>query len=860
MTKEEILPKVLEYFKGDNLASQVCIDKYFMKDKHGNILESTPDDIHRRLAKEFARIEKNYPHPISEEEIYQLFKDFKYIVPQGSPMTGIGNDNLIISLSNCFVIGENGDSYGSIMRADEEQVQIAKRRGGVGHDLSHLRPNGSMANNSVLSDMAGSILYAQRYSNSTKEVRQGDRRGALMLSMSCQHPDAERFIDSKLEGGNINDANISLRITDEFMDAVKGDADFYQTFPIGYDISGYTDRSRMEYDKLEEHMFYNDEFSHRGDIVYVKKIKAKKLWDKLMYNSWKSAEPGILFWDKIITESPADCYEQFETVGVNPCSELSLARYDSCRLLLLNLYSYVINPFQDNCAFNYHQFEQHVRIAQRLMDDLVDLEIEKIDKITDKIANDPESDNIKSVEMNLWRKIRQQAVEGRRTGLGITGEGDMLAAMNFVYGSEGAIEFSTNVHKTLAVNSYMSSIVMASERGCFKDWSEEAEKHNPFIQRVMNEINQDSITISSLYKESGRRNIANLTIAPAGTVSLMTQTTSGVEPCFKIYYKRRRRTTDKALATFTDEQGEMFVEYNVFHHKFEEWYDVNWYKTSPELFNLDFKKPLDMYTREELDLLITKSPYYKATSDDVNWVNKVKMQGSIQKWVDHSISATCNIPENTTVETVNQIYLAAYESGCKGMTIYREGSRSGILVSQTEPTKEFNYIDAVKRPEKLECDIYHKTALKQNWMLLVGKYNGKPFEVFAFPEVANHLFPTKITKGTVTKIKSRIYKLVGNDPDSDKAYTIPNIIDLIDNIDQVSTRKYSMMLRHHIDPKWIIEDIESYAIVTSFDKVVSRVLKNYIKQEKGVCPECGGELTHTDGCNTCKSCGWSKCS
>lgn len=849
MNKQDILQGVLDYFNGDTLAANVWIDKYALKDSNGDIKEKTPEDMHIRLANEFKRIEDGYPNPLTFIEIFERLDKFKYIVPQGSPMFGIGNNYSITSLSNCFVIGSSIDSYGGIMHTDEEQIQLMKRRGGVGHDLSNLRPAGAMANNAALNEMAGAVSYAQRFSNSTKEVRQGDRRGALMLSISIKHPDAERFIDSKLESGKITDANISVRVTDEFMGRVACDGDFYQTFPIDLQIP-YCGKDYELISKLE----YNNLLKIDGG--YIKKVKAKYLWDKIIKNAWKSAEPGVLFWDSMIRESPADCYgEEWETKSTNPCGEIPLCPYDSCRLLSMNLYSYVVNAFERDAYFDFDKFKEDVIIAQRLMDDLVDLELEKINKILEKIGNDPEDDSIKSVEKELWEKIFYMTQAGRRTGLGVTGEGDMLAALGFTYGSDIAIDMSERVHRELAVSSYTSSIIMAEERGSFIRWNYELEKGNPFINRVYNEL--EDYTYKVMYNNHGRRNISNLTIAPTGTTSLMTQTTSGIEPCFAIFYKRRRRTIDKSKASFIDEHGEMFEEYNVFHHKFEEWYDKNWFKTDVKLFDLDYKKSLENYTDEELKILITKSPYHNATSVDINWTNKVKLQGRVQRWVDHSISATTNIPENTPINVVSDIYMTAYKSGCKGMTIYREGSRSGILVSDKK--KSFNYMDAIKRPREVDCDIYHKIALKRNWMILVGKYEGKPYEIFAFPEVPNHIFPYKIQKGTISKVKSRVYKLVGFDQEFDKKYEIANIIDLIENEDQVGTRKYSMMLRHRIDPKYIVSEIEQYSLVTSFDKVVQRVLRNYIDDDGSLCPQCGSELTHEDGCLKCNNCGFSKC-
>jgi ribonucleoside-diphosphate reductase alpha chain len=860
MIKEEMLPIVTEYFDGDSMAANVWIDKYAMKTQLGEILEATPNDMHHRLAKEFARIEDKYPNPLSEEEIFELLHGFKYIVPQGSPAAGVGNPHLIISLSNCFVIGNDADSYGGIMNTDEEQVQLMKRRGGVGHDLSHLRPSGAIANNAALNDMAGMVLYAQRYSNSTKEVRQGDRRGALMLSVSVKHPDTEKFIDAKLESGKITDANMSVRVSDEFMKAVKEDKDFIQTFPIDIDYTHHTPFLEMLHNnEIEYGKLISLEIDGEFKGCYAKRIKAKNIWDKIIKNAHKSAEPGVLFWDTIIRESPADCYgEEWKSVSTNPCGEIPLCKYDSCRLLLMNLFGYVLHPFEPNAEFDFVKFKHDAIIAQRLMDDLVDLEVEAVDRILAKIQNDPEPNDLRHVEIKVWQKIQNKAKKGRRTGLGVTGEGDMLAALGLIYGTEEAISKAVEVHKTLATQSYISSIIMAEERGAFPIWNLEKEKDNPFLVRVKNEVSQQLLKYELMWETYGRRNISNLTIPPAGTTSLMTQTTSGVEPVFMVAYKRRRRTIDKLKATFTDEHGEMFEEYNVFHHKFNDWYDKNWFKTDPHLYDIDYKKPLDMYNDEELALLISKSPYHNATSADVNWVDKVKMQGAIQKWVDHSISATTNVPANTTVETVGKIYMAAYESGCKGMTIYREGSRSGILVShKIEQSDDFNYIDAVKRPKLLECDIYHKTALKQDWMIIVGKLKGKPYEIFAFPELPNHIFPTKIEKGEVSKVKSGVYKLVGHDVD--KSYEVPNIIDFIDEGGQAHTRKFSLMLRHHVDPVFIIKDINQYAIVTSFDKVIQRVLRNYVIEDGEKCSECGGDLIRQDGCVKCSQCSWSKC-
>jgi len=849
MTRDQVYNSALSYFKGDQLAASVWTDKYALKDKESVYYEATPDDMHRRLAKEFARIEKKYKNPMSEEEIYQLLKDFKYVVPQGSPMAGVGNNFVNISLSNCFVIGNNkaADSYGSIHRTDEEQVQIMKRRGGVGHDLSHLRPHGSYANNAKLSGLSGSAAYAERYSNSTKEVSQGGRRGALMLTMHIKHPDCERFIDSKLESDKITGANISVKITDEFMRAVKNDEDFTQTFPI--DLKPY-DSCLVGFDSDYESLEYDKLYSLGGGC-YAKKVKAKKIWSKIITNAWKSAEPGVLFWDKVISESPADFY--WPTVSTNPCGELPLTPYDSCRLLLLNLYSFVDHPFSTPKLDSVKLFDVAYK-AQRLMDDIVDLEIEKIDNIIKKIKSDPEDDDIKTVELNLWNKIKDKALMGRRTGLGVTAEGDMIAAMGLIYGSDEAIKLSEQVHRTIAHASYVSSIDMAEERGAFPVFSH--EETSDFLTRIIGELNSNDL---HKYKTYGRRNIANLTIAPAGSVSILTQTTSGVEPAFMVSYKRRRRTEDKNKATFTDDHGEMFEDFFVFHHKFEEWYNKNWFKhCGVQAFDIDYKKPLEDFSETEISKLISKSPYHNSTANEMDWVSKVKLQGAVQKWVDHSISATTNIPKQTTIQTVSEIYMAAWKSGCKGMTIYRDGSRSGILVGVDDNSEDIKYMDAIKRPKELQCDIYHKTSLKKNWMILVGLYKGKPYEIFAFPELDNSKFPVKIDKGTITKVKSKCYKLTGKD--GDKQYEVSNFIDIIGEEGQVLTRKFSMMLRHRIDPKWIIREIEEFSIITSFDKVIQRVLKNYVKDlNLGKCEVCGAELRNEGGCSVCPDCGFSKC-
>lgn len=854
-SKEEVKEATLRYFEGDTLATDVWIKKYCLKDSKGNLLEKTPDDMHRRLAKEFARIESKYSNPLSEQEIYELLKDFKYIVPQGSPMYGIGNNYSITSLSNCFVIGSNdqADSYGSIMRSDEEQVQLMKRRGGVGQDMSHLRPSGALANNAVLGGDTGMTLYMERYSSSTREVAQDGRRGALMLSTTIKHPDADRFIDAKIDTGKVTGANISVRITDAFMKAVEVNGDYIQSFPVNLDItldSGIHAQD-LKYGKLT-----------KGALGYYKKVKARDLWIKIIKNAWQSAEPGVLFWDTIRKESPAKGYgSEWEEVSTNPCGEIPLNPYDSCRLIAINLYSYVENPFTDKAVFNAPLFEKHARIAQRLMDDLVDLEIEKIDKQLAKIAADPESEDLKRVERELWEKIREKAVQGRRTGLGVTAEGDMLAALGLRYGSPKAIDFAVNVHMALAVNSYISSIDMAEERGAFPIWDYEKD-NSDFIQRIYKAITAISPDHAMKWRFKGRRNIANLTIAPTGTVSLMTQTTSGVEPLFMAYHKRRTKVNDKSKATFIDEVGDGWIEYFVMHPKFIKWFEVNyWDKSNDHLGVSSPKEWLENCHESILEKYFKESPYYKATANDVDWKASVTMQGAIQKWVDHSISKTVNVPESTTVEQVDEIYREAYNTGCKGCTIYRDGSRSGVLVSiKEEKTDKFEYSKAFKRPKVTECDIYHKTALKESWMVLVGKVDGNPYEIFAIKDVESHVFPKNIEKGTITKIKSKTYRLDGIS--QGKHHSIENIILLMSEDERVSTRKYSSMLRHGMAPKFIREQIQEFATIVSFDKVVERVLGNYIKEheDKPKCPECGGSNYHAvDGCFKCEDCGYAHC-
>ncbi|MEX0980851.1 MAG: adenosylcobalamin-dependent ribonucleoside-diphosphate reductase, partial [Bacteroidales bacterium] len=716
-TNEEAFASSLEYFKGDELAARVWVNKYALKDSYGKLYERNPDDMHHRLASEIARIEKKYPNPLSHEELYDLMKGFKYIVPQGSPMTGIGNNFQIASLSNCFVIGHQGpsDSYGGIMKIDQEQVQLMKRRGGVGHDLSHIRPTGSPVLNSALTS-TGVVPFMERYSNSTREVAQDGRRGALMLSISIKHPDAEHFIDAKMESGKVTGANVSVRIDDEFMKAVVDGVTYQQQYPIVSD-----------------------------NPVYTKEIDARKLWEKIVHNAWKSAEPGILFWDTIATESVADCYSDqgFKTVSTNPCGEIPLCPYDSCRLIAINLYSYVEEPFTDKAVFNWEKFRKHVGIAQRIMDDIIDLELEKIEAILDKIRKDPEDVEIKRVEINLWESIKTKALEGRRTGVGITAEGDMLAALGLRYGSEDAVDFSEEVHKTIAVEAYRSSTTMAKERGPFGVFDARKEVDNPFINRLAAE---DPEMIEEM-KKHGRRNISLLTIAPTGTTSLMTQTSSGIEPVFLPAYKRRRKVNpnDKdATVTFVDEVGDSWEEYNVFHHNFLTWLRVNGY--NPE--------EVKRYTDEKVEELVEKSPYYKATSNDVDWVSKVKMQGRVQKWVDHSISVTINLPADVPQELVGDLYVKAWENGCKGVTVYRDGSRSGVLVASTEKERNADSAFPKKRPRVIDADILRFKNNEEEWIAFIGLIDGRPYEIFTGKkEDDNFPIPRSIRTGKIIKTK-----------------------------------------------------------------------------------------------------------
>lgn len=837
---EEVLKAATAYFKGDELAANVWLNKYALKDSFGNLYEKTPDDMHRRIAKEIARIEAKYPNPYSEEDIYAVLKDFQYIVPQGSPMAGIGNNFQVSSLSNCFVIGNGADSYGGIIRSDEEQVQLMKRRGGVGQDLSHIRPKGSPVMNSALSS-TGIVPFMERYSNSTREVAQDGRRGALMLTVSIKHPDAEDFIDAKLEQGKVTGANVSVRIDNDFMKAaIKGEA-YTQQYPVD-----------------------------ARNPKFTKEVDAAKIWEKIIYNAWKSAEPGVLFWDTVINESVADCYADlgYKTISTNPCGEIPLCPYDSCRLLAINLFSYVEHPFSKKAYFDFDKFSQHVQMAQRIMDDIIDLEIEKIDRIIDKIENDPEDSSIKEVERQLWKKIKKACVNGRRTGVGITAEGDMLAALDLQYGSNEAIAHSVDVHRTLAVSAYRSSAKMAKDRGAFPIYDHKREMDNPFIKR----LKEADPKLYEMMKKHGRRNIALLTIAPTGTTSLMTQTTSGIEPAFLISYKRRRKVNpnDKDVkVSFIDEVGDHWEEYNVFHHKFVDWMKVNGY---------DIKEVSKMEA-EELNNILEQSPYHQATANDVDWVQKVKMQGAIQKWVDHSISVTVNVPAETSVEMVKEIYQTAWEEGCKGCTIYRDGSRSGVLISNDEKKKEsreeiaFRETASPKRPDSLEADIIRFRNNDEDWIAVIGQLDGRPYEIFTGRAVDTFRLPHYVTKGWVVKARDEErlenrYDFQFNDRDGYKV-TIQGLSRSFNKEYWNYAKLISGVLRHGMPLNHVVNLVNG--LNTDIDHIntwkngVVRALKKFIpdgtKVVKETCPSCGDPdgLIYKEGCLMCKSCGHSEC-
>lgn len=836
-TYDEAFKASLEYFKGDELAARVWVNKYAVKDSFGIIYEKSPVDMHWRLANEIARIESNYPNPLSAQELFDVFDHFKYIIPQGSPMTGIGNNFQVASLSNCFVIGLEGaaDSYGAIIRIDEEQVQLMKRRGGVGHDLSHIRPKGSPVKNSALTS-TGLVPFMERYSNSTREVAQDGRRGALMLSVSIKHPDSEAFIDAKMTEGKVTGANVSVKLDDEFMNAAVNGESYTQQFPIDSE-----------------------------NPMYKKVINASALWKKIVHNAWKSAEPGVLFWDTIIRESVPDCYADlgYKTVSTNPCGEIPLCPYDSCRLLAINLYSYVVNPFTPEAYFDFDLFKKHVALAQRIMDDIIDLELEKIEKILEKIDSDPESMEVKGTERHLWEKIYKKSGQGRRTGVGITAEGDMLAALGLRYGTEEATEVSEKVHQTIAIEAYRSSVNMAKERGAFEIYDWTREQNNPFINRIKD-------ADPALYEEMktyGRRNIACLTIAPTGTTSLMTQTTSGIEPVFMPVYKRRRKVNPNdpdVHVDFIDETGDAFEEYIVFHHKFQKWMEVNGYDTTKR------------YSQEEIDDLVAKSPYYKATSNDVDWLMKVKMQGRIQKWVDHSISVTINLPNNVDEDLINRLYVEAWRSGCKGCTVYRDGSRAGVLIS-TKPKekKEENRSNQVVevRPRVLEADVVRFQNNKEKWVAFVGLLDGRPYEIFTGiqDEEEGILLPKSVTTGRIIK---------NYDEDGVKRYDFQfenkrGYKMTIEGLSEKFNKEYwnyakliSGVLRWRMPIEQVIKLVSSLQLdsenINTWKNGVERALKKYVQdgtEAKGVkCPNCGHEtLVYQEGCLICKTCGSSRC-
>lgn len=839
----EAVEAAKDYFCGDELAATVWVSKYALKDSFGRIYEKSPAQMHLRIASEIARMEKKYPDPMGRDEIVGLLEGFRYLIPQGGPMTGIGNNMQIASLSNCFVIGHKNpaDSYGGIIRIDEEQVQLMKRRGGVGHDLSHIRPTGSPVLNSALTS-TGIVPFMERYSNSTREVAQDGRRGALMLSLSIRHPDAENFIDAKVETGKVTGANVSIKIDDEFMNAVKEGGKYHQKFPIN---------------------------SPRP--LYEKDTDAKALWNKIIHNAWKSAEPGVLFWDTIIRESVPDCYadEGFTTVSTNPCGEIPLCPYDSCRLLAMNLYGYVDEPFTERARFNFDRFRDHVHKAMRIMDDIIDLELEKVEAIIAKISDDPEDDDIRRVERNLWEKIREKARQGRRTGLGITAEGDMLAALGLRYGSNEATDFAVEVQKTLAVEAYRASVEMAKQRGPFEIYDTAKEIGNPMIERIKD-------ADPELYMEMakhGRRNIAMLTIAPTGTTSLMSQTTSGIEPVFRPVYKRRRKVNPNdqdVNVTFIDEVGDSWEEYNVYHHKFITWMEVNGYPMDN----------LEHLPDEELQKIVEASPYYKATANDIDWVSKVEMQGAIQKWVDHSISVTVNLPNEVTEELVAKVYMTAWEHGCKGVTVYRDGSRAGVLVDTKKKKKDpaedeknpTGYKPPKHRPNELDADIVRFKNGDEDWIAFVGIYNDRPYEIFTGKIEEDAIFiPKSVKKGTIIKVVEEDGQKRYDFQYRDK-YGYTNTIGGISRMFDQSFWNYAKLisgvLRIGMPLVDVVNLVESLLLdndsINTWKNGVARALRPYISngtKTKEICPECGEDtLVYQNGCPVCVSCGHSKCS
>lgn len=850
-TYQQAYEASLKYFDGDELAARVWATKYALKDSFGHLYELTPDDMHRRIAREIARIEKNYPNPLSEDRLFELMSHFRYIVPQGSPMAGIGNNFQVGSLSNCFVVGLDGepDSYGGILKIDEEQVQLMKRRGGVGHDLSHIRPKGSPVKNSALTS-TGLVPFMVRYSNSTREVAQDGRRGALMLTVSIKHPDAESFIDAKMEEGKVTGANVSVRIDDAFMQAAVNGTTYHQQYPINSDKP-----------------------------LYEKDIDAAKLWSKIVHNAWRSAEPGILFWDTITRESVPDCYADlgFKTISTNPCGEIPLCPYDSCRLIAINLYSYVKNPFTPEAYFDFDLFAEHVACAQRMMDDIIDLEMEKIEKILDKIKSDPETQEVKTTELNLWNKIRNKTLKGRRTGVGTTGEGDMIAAMGLRYGTAEATDFSVSVHRALAIAAYGSSVQMAKERGAFEIYDAKREENNPYINR----LREASPELYENMIKYGRRNIACLTIAPTGTTSLLTQTTSGIEPVFMPVYKRRRKVnpSDKDVhVDLVDENGDSFEEFIVYHHKLVTWMQIN---------NIPVRHD---YTQEELNAIVAKSPYYKATANDVDWVNKVRMQGEVQKWVDHSISVTINLPNDISEEMVNKLYVEAWRSGCKGCTVYRDGSRTGVLVALTDSDKKkeeekekaateesaSRYMaeeeHILKRPVELEADVVRFQNKKEKWIAFIGLIDGRPYEIFTgIADDDEGIFcPKSVTKG-------KIIKAIGEDGVKRYDFQFINKRGFKTTIEGLSekfnpefwnyAKLISGVLRYGMPIPQVLKLVSSLELdsqsINTWKMGVERALKRYIHNGEAAaerCPNCGQDtLVYQEGCLICTNCGTSRC-
>lgn len=842
-TYDEAYHASLKYFKGDELAARVWATKYALKDSFGHLYELTPDDMHHRIASEIARIEKKYPNPMSEQMIFDLLKNFRYIVPQGSPMAGIGNNFQVGSLSNCFVIGLDGqpDSYGGIIKIDEEQVQLMKRRGGVGHDLSHIRPMGSPVKNSALTS-TGLVPFMERYSNSTREVAQDGRRGALMLTVSIKHPDSESFIDAKMTEGKVTGANVSVRIDDAFMQAAVDGSEYTQQYPIDAE-----------------------------NPTYTKKIDASKLWNKIVHNAWKSAEPGVLFWDTITREAVPDCYADlgFRTISTNPCGEIPLCPYDSCRLIAVNLYSYVVNPFTKDAYFDFEKFAEHIGYTQRMMDDIIDLEMEKIEAILSKIKQDPETEEVKNTELNLWKKIRNKTLKGRRTGVGTTAEGDMVAAMGLTYGTDEATEFSVSVHKALALAAYRSSVNMARERGAFEIYDAKREANNPFIQR----IKEADPELYEMMVKYGRRNIACLTIAPTGTTSILTQTTSGIEPVFLPVYKRRRKVnpSDKDVRVdYVDESGDSFEEYIVYHHKFITWMETNGIEVRHD------------YTQEQLEDLVARSPYYKATSNDVDWLNKVRMQGAVQKWVDHSISVTINLPNDISEEMVGKLYVEAWRSGCKGCTVYRDGSRSGVLISlsgdgKNKKKKETAHYMAeeehiLKRPVELEADVVRFQNNKEKWIAFIGLIDNRPYEIFTgIADDEEGIFcPKSVTKGKIIKVKENGEKRYDFQFINKRGFktTIEGLSEKFNPEFWNYAKLISGVLRYGMPIEQVLKLVASLELdnksINTWKMGVERALKKYLpngtKLSGQTCPNCGQEsLVYQEGCLICTNCGTSRC-